>query len=84
MLDALDAIAPGINSEHTLLYGVEVKFYSMQLKLTESLETEIIDLFAVGDGAGVSRGLVQASVSGVIAAREISKRMNSAKESGAR
>jgi hypothetical protein len=84
MLDALDAIAPGINSEHTLLYGVEVKFYSMQLKLTESLETEIMNLFAVGDGAGVSRGLVQASVSGVIAAREISRRMNSAKESGAR
>ena len=83
MLDALDAIAPGINSEHTLLYGVEVKFYSMQLKLTESLETEIMNLFAIGDGAGVSRGLVQASVSGVIAAREISKRMNSAKELGA-
>ena len=83
MLDALDAIAPGINSGHTLLYGVEVKFYSMQLKLTESLETEIMNLFAVGDGAGVSRGLVQASVSGVIAAREISKRMNSAKELGA-
>jgi len=76
MLDALDTIAPGINSEHTLLYGIEVKFYSMQLKLTESLETEIAKLFAVGDGAGVSRGLVQASVSGVIAAREISKRMN--------
>ncbi len=83
MLDALDAIAPGINSGHTLLYGVEVKFYSMQLKLTESLETETASLFAVGDGAGVSRGLVQASVSGVIAAREISKRMNSAKELGA-
>jgi uncharacterized protein len=77
MLDALDTIAPGINSEDTLLYGIEVKFYSMQLKLTESLETEIANLFAVGDGAGVSRGLVQASVSGVIAAREISRRMNS-------
>jgi uncharacterized protein len=76
MLDALDVIAPGVNSEHTLLYGVEVKFYSMQLKLTESLETEITNLFAVGDGAGVSRGLIQASVSGVIAAREISKRIS--------
>lgn len=75
MLDALDVIAPGVNSEHTLLYGVEVKFYSMQIKLTGSLETEITNLFAVGDGAGVSRGLIQASVSGVIAAREISKRI---------
>ncbi|OGW39149.1 MAG: FAD-dependent oxidoreductase [Nitrospirae bacterium RBG_13_39_12] len=75
MLEALDKIAPGVNSEHTLLYGAEVKFYSMQMKLTESLETEIPNLFAVGDGAGVSRGLIQASVSGVIASREISKRL---------
>ena len=74
MLDALDKIAPGVNSRHTLLYGVEVKFYSMQIKLDSRLETEIKDLFAVGDGAGVSRGLIQASASGVIAAREILKR----------
>lgn len=74
MLEALDRIAPGINSRHTLLYGLEVKFYSMQLKLTNNLETEVENLFAIGDGAGVSRGLVQASVSGVIAAREILKR----------
>lgn len=75
MLEALDRIAPGVNSRHTLLYGVEVKFYSMQIRLTNSLETEIPDLFAIGDGAGVSRGLIQASVSGVIAAREVSKRL---------
>ncbi len=75
MLEALDRIAPGVNSRHTLLYGVEVKFYSMQLKLTNNLETEIADMFAVGDGAGVSRGLVQASASGVVAAREIIKRL---------
>ncbi len=75
MLEALDRIAPGVNSEHTLLYGVEVKFYSMLPKLTKSLETEIENLFAAGDGAGVSRGLIQASVSGVIAAREIAKRL---------
>lgn len=74
MLEAIDKIAPGVNSRHTLLYGVEVKFYSMQMKLTNSLETEVRNLFAVGDGAGVSRGLVQASVSGVIAAREILSR----------
>jgi uncharacterized FAD-dependent dehydrogenase len=75
MLEALDRVAPGINSEHTLLYGAEVKFYSMLLKLTGALETEITNLFAVGDGAGVSRGLIQASVSGVMAAREIAKRL---------
>ncbi|MBF0506131.1 MAG: FAD-dependent oxidoreductase [Nitrospirae bacterium] len=74
MLEVLERIAPGINSRHTLLYGVEVKFYSMQIKLTNSLETEVQDLFAIGDGAGVSRGLIQASVSGVIAAREVIRR----------
>lgn len=75
MLAALDRIAPGVNSRHTLLYGVEVKFYSMQLKLTNNLETEIEDIFAIGDGAGVSRGLIQASASGVVAAREILNRL---------
>ncbi|MBF0329618.1 MAG: NAD(P)/FAD-dependent oxidoreductase [Nitrospirae bacterium] len=74
MLNALDRIAPGINSDHTLLYGVEVKFYSRQVKLNQSLETAIENLFAIGDGAGVSRGLIQASASGVIAAREILRR----------
>lgn len=75
MLRALDRIAPGVNSRNTLLYGVEVKFYSSRLKLTNNLETEIPNLFAVGDGAGVTRGLMQASISGVIAGREIGKRM---------
>jgi uncharacterized FAD-dependent dehydrogenase len=76
MLEALDKLAPGVNSRHTLLYGMEVKFYSMQIKLTDKLQTEIENLFAVGDGAGVSRGLIQASASGIIAAREISNRLN--------
>lgn len=71
MIEALDRIAPGVNSRHTLIYGVEVKFYSMQIKLDDSLRTEIDNLFAVGDGAGVSRGLIQASASGIMAAREI-------------
>jgi uncharacterized protein len=75
MLEALDAIAPGVNSRHTLLYGVEVKFYSMQLKLSNMLETEITNIFAIGDGAGVSRGLIQASASGVVAAQEILRRL---------
>lgn len=75
MLEAMDKLAPGVNSRHTLLYGVEVKFYSMLLKLTAYLETEIKNLFAIGDGAGVSRGLVQASASGVLAVREVIKRL---------
>lgn len=76
MLEAMDKLAPGVASRHTLLYGVEVKFYSSRLRLTPSLETDIVNLFTIGDGAGVTRGLVQASASGVIAAREIIKRGN--------
>jgi len=79
MLKVMDKIAPGVNSPHTLLYGIEVKFYSRQLKLASSLETEIQNLFAIGDGAGVSRGLIQASASGIIAAREILKRTGDGK-----
>lgn len=75
MLEALDKVTPGINSPDTILYGVEVKFYSLRLKLTPVFETEVSQLFAIGDGAGVSRGLVQASASGVVAAREIVKRL---------
>ena len=74
MLEALDNVAPGVNSGDTLLYAVEVKFYSMKLKLTPALETEVKGLFAIGDGAGVTRGLIQASISGVVAAREVLKR----------
>ena len=74
MLRALDNVAPGIYSKDTLLYGIEVKFYSSRLKLSNSLETKIRNLFTIGDGAGVTRSLVQASVSGVIVAREIMKR----------
>ncbi|MDD3419709.1 MAG: NAD(P)/FAD-dependent oxidoreductase [Candidatus Gastranaerophilales bacterium] len=75
MLYALDKIAPGVASRYTLLYGVEVKFYSSRVKVTEELETEgVKNLFTIGDGAGVTRGLLQASASGVLAARAIAKR----------
>jgi uncharacterized FAD-dependent dehydrogenase len=74
MLEALDALAPGINNRHTLLYGVEVKFYSHRLKLSPDLESPIRNLFVIGDGAGITRGLIQASASGLIAARAIAKR----------
>ncbi|TEU16905.1 MAG: FAD-binding protein [Dehalococcoidia bacterium] len=75
MLQAMDKLVPGVASPYTLLYGIEVKFYSSQLKLIPCLETEIGNVFAAGDGAGVSRGLVQASASGIVAAREILKRL---------
>jgi uncharacterized FAD-dependent dehydrogenase len=71
MIEVLDQLAPGVNSRNTLLYGVEVKFYSSRVKLSSALETEIKNLFAIGDGAGVTRGLVQSSCSGVIAAHAI-------------
>jgi uncharacterized FAD-dependent dehydrogenase len=74
MLQAMDKLALGVASPHTLLYGVEVKFYSCRPQLSPSLETEISNMFAAGDGAGVSRGLIQASASGVVAAREILRR----------
>jgi hypothetical protein len=76
MLHALDEIAPGVASRHTLLYGVEVKFYSNRLKLTSQLETEVENLFACGDGAGVTRGLIQASSAGIIAGRAIKRRLS--------
>jgi uncharacterized FAD-dependent dehydrogenase len=76
MLQALDVISPGVHSRDTLLYGVEVKFYSSHLQLNHSLETKIHNLFTIGDGAGVTRGLIQASMSGTIVGREILKREN--------
>lgn len=74
MLEALDYIAPGANSRHTLLYGVEVKFYSNRIELSNQLETKIPNFFAIGDGAGITRGLVQASAAGVTVGREILQR----------
>ncbi len=79
-LEALDRFAPGIGSRHTLLYGIEVKFYSARPHLTERLETEVRNLFAVGDGAGVTRGLVQASASGLLAGREVRRRAESSEQ----
>lgn len=74
MLEAMDRVVPGVYSRYTLLYGVEVKFYSSRLALSRGLETQVQNLFAAGDGAGVTRGLAQASASGVVVAREILKR----------
>ena len=76
MLQALEKIAPGVYSRHTLLYGVEVKFYSNRIDLSPELETGVKNLFAIGDGAGITRGLIQASASGILAARTIAQRLN--------
>ncbi len=75
MLKAMDKLIPGVASGDSLLYGVEVKFYSARLQLNKGLETEVRNMFAAGDGAGVSRGLIQSSASGVVVAREILGRM---------
>jgi len=74
MLEALEKLAPGVYSRHTLLYGVEVKFYSNRIEISSEMETKIKNLFVIGDGAGITRGLLQASASGILAARAIGKR----------
>ncbi len=74
LLMAMDKLTPGVAAPDTLLYGIEVKFYSFRPRLSSCLETEVRNMFAVGDGTGVSRGLVQASASGLVAAVEIMKR----------
>jgi len=71
MLEALDTLCPGVNSRHTLLYGVEVKFYSSVLDVDGSLETRVKNLHVAGDGAGITHGLMQSSASGVHVARAI-------------
>ncbi|MFW5994195.1 MAG: NAD(P)/FAD-dependent oxidoreductase [Halanaerobiaceae bacterium] len=76
MLEALDELAPGMYSRDTLLYGVEVKFYSSRLEVTPNLETRIKNLFTGGDGAGITRGLMQASVAGLIIGKEIISRQD--------
>ena len=69
MIYALDKIAPGTANEDTLLYGVEVKFYNSVVKVDEHLQTKIPNLYALGDGSGVTHSLSQASASGVHVAR---------------
>lgn len=81
MLAALDGIVPGVFSKSTLLYGVEVKFYSSRLRVSSSLESDVKCLFGAGDGVGITRGLVQASASGILAARSILRRERKTKGS---
>ena len=71
MIYALDKIAPGTAYDDTLLYGVEVKFYNMEVELNEHLETTYKGLYVIGDGSGITHSLSHASASGVFVAREI-------------
>ena len=73
MIYALDKIAPGTANDDTLLYGVEVKFYNMEVQLDEHLETLHKGLYVIGDGSGVTHSLSHASASGVFVAREIAE-----------
>ncbi len=76
MILALDKVTPGLASDETLLYGVEVKFYSNITKVDNSFQsTSVENLYLGGDGAGITRGLMQASVNGVLIAREFLKKM---------
>jgi uncharacterized protein len=76
MILALDKVTPGIASDETLLYGVEVKFYSNKVVVNKDFETSVAGLRAIGDGASVTRGLQQASANGISVARSILNKMN--------
>ncbi len=76
MIYALDKIAPGTANEDTLLYGVEVKFYNSVVKVDENLETAVPNMYALGDGSGVTHSLSQASASGVHVARILVDKYN--------
>ena len=73
MIYALDKIAPGTANDDTLLYGVEVKFYNMEVDINENLETKYKGLYVIGDGSGVTHSLSHASASGVYVARQITQ-----------
>ena len=73
MIYALDKVAPGTANDDTLLYGVEVKFYNMEVKVNEQLETCFPGLYIIGDGSGITQSLSHASASGVHVARNITK-----------
>lgn len=70
-LERLDKVIPGVADDSTLLYAPEVKFYSLKLKVDEKMRTNIPFIYAIGDGAGISRGIVGAAVTGLIAGESI-------------
>ncbi len=75
MIYALDKIAPGTANDDTLLYGVEVKFYNMEVAVDHNLETKYPGLYMIGDGSGITHSLSHASASGIHVARNIAKEL---------
>ena len=73
MIYALDKVAPGTANDDTLLYGVEVKFYNMEVEVSDKLETRHKGLYIIGDGSGITHSLSHASASGVHVARDIAQ-----------
>ncbi len=73
-LEQLDKVIPGVAGDSTLLYAPEIKFYSLKLEVNSEMETSIENIYAIGDGAGISRGIVGAAVTGLIAAESILKK----------
>ena len=73
-LEVLNEIIPGVASDATLLYAPEIKFYAMQIQVDQNMETNIENLFAAGDGAGLSRDIVNAAATGILAARGVLKK----------
>ncbi len=74
-IDRLDTIMPGIASPQTLLYAPEIKFYSVRAKVSKDLETTLDNVYAAGDGVGLSRGINVAAATGIIAAKGILSKM---------
>ena len=73
MIYALDKVAPGTANDDTLLYGVEVKFYNMEVEVDEKLQSRYPGLYIIGDGSGITHSLSHASASGIHVARDIAK-----------
>jgi hypothetical protein len=74
-LEKLNEVIPGVASDSTLLYAPEIKFYAVQLEVNENMETSVKNLYAAGDGVGLSRGLVTAAATGVLAGRGVLKNL---------
>jgi len=72
-LEALDKVIPGVASDSTLLYAPEIKLYAMRVDVDSGMRTKVNGLYVAGDGAGVSRGIVGAAATGILAARDILK-----------
>jgi len=75
-IEMLDKVMPGVNSDSTLLYAPEIKFYAMRIKTDNSLRTSYSNLWVGGDGAGVSRGIVGAAATGIIVAKGMRQKLN--------